>query len=268
MTERLRNVAQRTLPPLLFEALLRLRGRRYGFHGDYASYDEALRHCHTPTAYRSERIVDRAVRSASAGKDRPGLQITTREQQLLAASLTPLLTCAEKREMRVLDFGGGLGADFRRLSAMIPAGWCIGWDVLETMPMAEAGRQHVSESGLKFFSDWNELQGPYDLVLASSSIQYTPDPVHTFERLTAFSGRFMIVTRCPLVPGSRDRLTVQRVPPSYYDASYPAWFLGTAKWLPLLEQSFTIRRRWEVPEDRLFLEGQQVVNHGFLLERR
>ena len=268
MSGTFRKLLQGTLPPVLFDALLQLRGRRYGFHGDYRSYDEAVRHCHTPSAYHSQRIIDTALRNALEGSDRPGVVMTTREQQLLAASLTPLMACALKREIRVLDFGGGLGADFRRLRAAMPTGWCIAWDVLETMPMAEAGRQHVRETGLHFFSDWNQLQERYDLVHASSSVQYTPDPVHTFERLTILAGHYMVVTRCPLIPGSRDRLTVQRVPPSYYDASYPAWFLGEDKWLPLIERNFIIRRRWSVPEDRLFLDGHRVMNQGFLLERR
>ena len=268
MSSAFRKVVQAALPPFVLNALLRLRRLRYGFHGDYASYEDALRHCHTPSAFSSEQIIDTALRRARAGLDAPGSHITTREQQLLAATLTPLLACALKRESRVLDFGGGLGADFRRIRFMLPPDWCLAWDILETAPMAEAGRLHVRETGLRFFSEWEDAQGPYDLVLASSSVQYTPDPVRTFERMTTLASRYVIVSRFPLIPGSRDRLTVQRVSPSYYDASYPAWFLGERKWLPLIEESFVIRRRWDVPEDSLFLDGHRVVNRGLLLERR
>jgi putative methyltransferase (TIGR04325 family) len=232
----LRKIVEASLPPVLFDALLRLR--------------------------------DTALRRAREGLDIPGVRITTREQQLLAAATMPLLACALKRRARVLDFGGGLGSDFRRVREMMPSDWSLVWEILETLPMAEAGRKYISEAGLRFFSDWQDAHGTYDLVLASSSIQYTSDPVLTFERLTSISSRYMIVTRLPLFRGPRDRLTVQRVSPSYYDASYPAWFLGEEKWLPLIEQQFVIRRRWDVPEDHLLLDGQSVINRGLLLERR
>ena len=268
MSTALRNFVESALPPVLFDALRGLRALRYGFRGDYTSFEEALDDCHTPEGFSSERIVERVLQRAREGVDTPGRQLGTREQQLLAAVLTPLLACSAARAMRVFDFGGGVGTDYLRVRAALPDGWRLIWDILETPPMAQAGRTQMRLPDLRFLDDWPEPAPSYDLVLVSSSLQYTREPLETLERLLRLSSRFFILTRIPLLEGSRDRLSVQRVAPSYYDASYPAWFLAAGKWLPLLEREFRIRRQWLIPEDEVYLDGHRVPSQGFLLERR
>jgi hypothetical protein len=76
----------------------------------------------------------------------------------------------------------------------------------------------------------------------------------------------LILDRLPLLLAGRDRLTIQTVP--YYHARYPAWFLSEEKLLRSLAcLDWTIRLRWRVPEDTLWLDGRRLHDSGLLATR-
>jgi hypothetical protein len=154
---------------------------------------------------------------------RPG-QVTldmTASRTLLAFSMM-----REKREnrgvMRVLDVGGGAGFHFFIAKAAIfgdseeersNGGRArsnskksvideLQWRVVETPSMVKGAKaKGLEERGLRFFDNIRAAArslGPVDLLLASSSLQYFPDPIAALNEMIDVKARYVFITRTPL----------------------------------------------------------------------
>ena len=64
-----------------------------------------------------------------------------------------------------------------------------------------------------------------------------------------------------------DRLTIQKVPPAYYDASYPCWFLSRAKFLNFMFSHYELKGEFK-NEIYLQLGLEQLRYEGMWFERR
>ena len=54
----------------------------------------------------------------------------------------------------------------------------------------------------------------------------------------------VLIDRTGFVSGAADRLTVQRVPPAIYDASYPCWFFAREKLLAPFAADYRVVAEW------------------------
>ena len=88
---------------------------------------------------------------------------------------------------KVLDFGGGGGRHgFQYLESAVTT-----WAVVETPSMVRVCSEHLLHPSLSFHASISEavrLHAKFDVVHASSSLQYTPDPEE-------FSGNLLGCTR-------------------------------------------------------------------------
>jgi putative methyltransferase (TIGR04325 family) len=182
--------------------------------------------------------------------------ISARAHRLLAALLLVDCSC-------VLDFGGSLGTHYFSLRRFLPA--AVSWWTVELRQTADLGSRYFGSHELHFTSDLSVVPSP-TVVLASSSVQYCRDPYAQLQLLSGSGASGLILDRLPLLSVQRDRLTIQTVP--YYHARYPAWFLSEEKLLPFLASlGWTIRLRWSVPEDTLWLDGRRLHDSGLLATR-
>jgi putative methyltransferase (TIGR04325 family) len=102
------------------------------------------------------------------------------------------------RPLTVLDFGGGCGFHYFRVvpTIRIP----LRWAVVETPTMAERAIK-LSQGRFRVFTDIAAAAaalGRIDLVHASSSIQYVPDPLGVLKTLAAQQSRYFGLIRFPL----------------------------------------------------------------------
>ncbi|MNY08418.1 hypothetical protein D3C86_1412720 [compost metagenome] len=264
-------ILKRVIPPGAWQLLKRLKPRTWGFFGDYPTYEAALAAC-GGEGYHSEEIVAKTLeglRQLRATCEAAPERCDARTQSVLAALVLPLTGRKIADRLRVLDFGGALGNLYVQVSRFLPPGLEVRWDVVETPVTAQAGKRHLADAHLTFSADLAEHEADaYDVVISSSCLQYTDQPVETFARLCRLSTDFILLNRVPLIPGEKDRLTIQKTHPSVYSATYPAWFFSEAHWLRLFEEhGFVVRMRWQVPEDQLELDGVWRANEGFLLQR-
>jgi hypothetical protein len=68
-----------------------------------------------------------------------------------------------------------------------------------------------------------------------------------------------------LIDGPHNRLTVHTVPPTLYDARYPAWFLSRERFEAALT-GWSRRLHWQASEV-IALSGSFVEYGGLLVER-
>jgi putative methyltransferase (TIGR04325 family) len=242
--------------------LQRLRNAifNWGFFGNYKTFAEALS---DSTGYRTEEITRRAAGRLEAQKrDALTNHLDPRSQQILAA-LAVVLSHNPGQTLRVIDFGGGTGHYYYLMRRYLDH---LSWAVLETPEMAAACGAFANAQ-LSFHSSTDTLTGEYDIVIMSSVLNFVEEPLATFRKLSE-RALFCLINRLPLIPSERDRLTIQRVPPSIYRASYPFWFFSENLFLRAIEDTHKVLMRWDVPQDKYFLDGRVVVSCGLLLERR
>lgn len=232
------KAARALTPPILWKAWSRLgRGAPRGdgtdvsFAGDYASWDAAAR---ASTGYDAREILSktmtaaRKVRDGAAAFERDSVTFDTPSPPfpLLAALLR---AAAAENRLSVVDFGGALGSSYHQCRRFLDTIGRVRWNVVEQPHYVEAGRAEFANAELRFFRSVEDCLAVEpvrpNVLLFSSVLQYLPAPYETLEGLLRHRIPHVVVDRTAFVGGDRERLTVQTVPPSIYEASYPAWFL-------------------------------------------
>jgi len=221
----LRNL---TILYLKFKALF----KPYGYFGHYADWQSATRDA---SGYDSEAIINRVaeasriVRDGKAGFEQDS---TTGNLEDFSFSFFPFLEkqLASGKRFRVLDFGGGLGSHFYPLNQLLKAN-NLDWTIIEQEAFFSIGKKEFESDQLHFIQNPDEWSGPApNLLLLGCVLPYLEQPYQVLQRLTDLKPEYIIVDKHPLVQGRKDRLTLQRIPPTIYSASYPAWFFSEDKW--------------------------------------
>jgi putative methyltransferase (TIGR04325 family) len=102
------------------------------------------------------------------------------------------------RQLNVLDFGGGCCFHYRRVVAAMQTP--LRWAIVET-PVMTARAMQLGGNYFHAFTtitDAATALGLVDLIHASGSIPYVPDPLSTLEVLAALQPRYIMLARFPI----------------------------------------------------------------------
>lgn len=237
----IKNIAVKVVP----ERLIRFyRGIGYGWHGNYASWDEAKRKC---TGYNSQMIIDKVKASALNVKD--GISAYERDSVLFDSIqysypvLSGLMWIAAQNsgKLSVLDFGGSLGSTYFQnkmfLNSLPEVNWCI----VEQPGIVKIGIESFEDKKLHFFYSIEECMKSFDIdvVILSSVLQYLEKPFIILDQIKSIGIQYMIVDRTPFIKG-HDRITVQKAHPKIYKGSYPCWFFNKEKFVSFLSTGYNL----------------------------
>ena len=232
MITTLKNLVRAALPAPLHRALT--RRRRLHFTGPYRNWSAARA---AAGGYDDPAILERMVASArevAAGRaayERDTVLFHEPAADPLLLGELETLALSRPRGLRVLDFGGALGSTWFQHRAFLRKLPPVSWHIVEQPKIAARGRLEFSGSGLTFHDSLDSAldQGPPDLVLISSVLQYLPDPWSALARLSALPAETWLITRTPFTDTlATDTIVVQHVPAAIYRASYSAWVFSTA----------------------------------------
>jgi len=139
------------------------------------------------------------------------------------------------------------------------------WSIVEQEGFVEAGRREFEVGPLRFYSTVDAClsQGVPNVVLLSSVLPYMKEPHRLLADLEACDCRWMIIDRTGFVKGGDDWLTVQHVPPSIYQASYPCWFFNRERLLAPLAGKWTVVSEWQTFD----AAGKDFDFRGLMLKR-
>jgi len=259
------------LPPAVLEVHRWFRGRHV-FLGDYANWKEAK---NASTGYDAGLILDK-VRDAMR-KVKSGDQLYERDSVLFSKIqyswplLAGLLWIATQKECRLnlLDFGGSLGSTYYQNREFLTHLRELRWSIVEQREFARCGKREFENEHLKFYEDLEDCfqeQGP-DVILFSSVLQYLEFPYAILDKALKFGFEFILIDRTPLIDSGDDRITVQKVPPSIYDASYPAWFFNREKFLSFLSRDYELMAEFDALSGTIYLRGARAVDKGFVFRK-
>jgi len=225
------------VPPLISAVCRRFLGRRdppYGFVGSYDTWEDARR---ASTGYDSPLILERLL--AAALRVKHGEAAAERDTLCLPRveyswpTLAGLMWAAAETggDLRVLDFGGSLGTTYFQSRRFLEGLKRVSWNIVEQPHIAAAGRQHIEDETLHFHDDIAAgcRERVPDLAIFSSVLQYLEHPRDVLNRCLGLGIPRLIIDLTPFSNAAEDRICVQRVPPTIYDASYPAWVFSLAR---------------------------------------
>lgn len=267
---RLIQLIKSLVPPLVYDLCCRfldlLLSQKYGFLGDYKSYEEALA---ASSGYEADEVVEHLRSRELARIESESFlsnEISVRDQQFIAA--LGIMFSSINGFTRLLDFGGGLGSHFR-LAKRFFGSKIESWVIVETKALSSVGQELYTVTEKVVFKNKIELPSneKFNIVIAIGALQCTDDPLRWFKDLEGLNSDWMYIDRLPLVDSTVDRLTVQNSY-SYQKGSYPSWFLSREKWESIFSKEFTFEAKWKSDEEPLVLDGRQINMNGFLLRRK
>jgi putative methyltransferase (TIGR04325 family) len=166
------------------------------------------------------------------------------------------LSARRRDRLSVLDWGGGLGHYYALARSVVPD-LELDYHVKETPTVCAQGRDLLP--AVAFHDDDRCLERRYDLVLASSSLQYAPDWRSLVTRLADAAQHRLFLARLPLVLRAEPFVVLQRAYQHGYETEYLGWVFSRPSLLDAvraaglqLEREFLLGARFSAagaPED-------------------
>lgn len=258
----------------LFSQFKKKKKEEYGWFGRYSSWKDA---CADSDGYAKENILEKT--KVSLLKVKSGEAVYERDSVLFDKKAYPFPLIAflqhsafqNKGPLNVLDFGGSLGSSYFQVKEFLSEQVCTSWNVVEQPHYVSCGKEFFEDEQLRFFPTIEECADStnIDLVILSGVVQYLEEPYVFIERLMSFNFKYIIFDRTSFIEEDTDRLTVQKVWPSVYSASYPAWFFNEERFLSHLTDNYLIKAEFStyVEEEAIIEVDHQQVGYdkGFYL---
>jgi putative methyltransferase (TIGR04325 family) len=234
---------KKLIPPILLE-LVKKSGK-YGFFGDYKSWHEAYK---ASTGYDHLEILEKVKNSLIKVKEGKVAyardSVTFDEIQYPFPLISGLLkiSCEYDGILSVLDFGGSLGTTYYQCRNFLSCLHKLEWSIVEQKHFVECGKMHFEDEILSFYytiTDCIKNKDP-NVVILSGVVQCLEEPYSFLEELINYDFDYVIFDRTAFTIGDRDRLTIQRVSPDIYSASYPSWFLDFEKFMNIMLRKYTL----------------------------
>lgn len=243
------NQLVKDLVPPIVKRILKYQFR-YGWHGNFNSWEAANA---SSTGYGFDKIINKVTTAAEKVKngevayERDG--VVYDRKPLYLHVLAGLLLAASKNGNRltVMDYGGSLGTLYYQQRPHLKHLSDLKWGIIEQPAFVKVGREKFQDENLSFFSDIDEFMASHtpDIVIFCGSIQYLREPYKELEKLLSHNIRFLLFDFMAFVEGPKDRLTIQKVPPYYYEGSYPCWFFGREKFMDFMKSRYNLLSGFE-----------------------
>ena len=120
-----------------------------------------------------------------------------------------------------------LGFFYLLSRALLPPEVSIDYSCKEVPAVCAQGREALPEA--RFYDHDSCLDRRFDLVVASSSLQYSQEWLELLERLAGAATRYLYVTRVPVVLNSRSFVVLQRAHRYGFETEYLSWVLNRAE---------------------------------------
>lgn len=276
------NEIQRLLKNLYFKKLLFKIGAgpnpkpAYGWFGSYPTWQSAWDQA---GGYEQDNILEKTRQSLQ--KIRSGEAVYERDSVLFAQKEYPypLISCllhialACNNSLHVIDFGGSLGSTWFQIRDFLAPLSKISWHIVEQKNYVSWGKANFEDDILKFHYTIEDSLNACEpnVLLLSSVIQYMEEPHAFLSSLAKIAPAYIIFDRTSFIDNGDDRLTVQRVNPSIYEASYPAWFFNKEKVLAHFNDYTLLAEFSSYVEGEaiLCIDGKpQAKDKGFFLKRK
>lgn len=216
----------------------------YGWHGNFKSWQSAQRKC---TGYDNIRIFEKVLETARRVRDKEipfeRDSVAFEKIEYSFPVLSSLLHIVErKHKLNIIDFGGSLGSSYYQnrsfLSHLSEFNWCI----VEQPHFVKSGKAEFSDKFLHFYNTIEECIENHEVnvIFFSNVLQYLENPYEFLRKVVSYNFEYIIIDRTLLLPGEKDRITIQKVPKKIYKAEYSCWFLSEKKVTDIIKGNYNM----------------------------
>lgn len=172
-------------------------------------------------------------------------------------ALVASMIAAETGQIRILDFGGGIGSGFLQLLSSLPSTTKIEYLIVDLEQMCNAGRKiFANDERIHFVTTLPPSSQVFDLVYVNSVLQYIEDYKTTLENLACVGSPFLLLTR--LAAGDFPTFATQQI--NVPEQIFPFWFLNVQEVNQILRGS-----GYEVASDflmeRVYDQSKLPITH-------
>jgi putative methyltransferase (TIGR04325 family) len=143
------------------------------------------------------------------------------QNTILAFGYALTLASRLRDRVSVLDWGGGLGFFYFLSRALLPEDVEIDYHCKDLPTISRYGQEALPE--IHFWDDDSCLARQYDLVFASSSLQYSEAWTDLLTRLAHAARDYLFLTRVPVVLEHASFVVLQRAHHYRFDTEYLSW---------------------------------------------
>lgn len=242
MKEKIKKILKLFIPPIL---LNQTRNKsKYGWFGNYETWEKAKL---DSKGYDSPEILEKVKNSLLKVKN--GEAVYERDSvifdkiQYSWPLLTSLLWVASQNDnhLNLIDFGGSLGSSYYQNIGFLKHLKELRWNVVEQKNFVDCGKKYFEDNKLKFYENIENClkETKPTVILILGTIQYVEKPYNLLKEIIEHEFEYIIFDRTNFLVNS-DRITIQKIPPAIYDASYPAWFLNETKFLNVIKEKYDL----------------------------
>jgi len=244
----------------------------YGWSGDYASWQEAEQKC---GGYNAGNILQKVkeatllVKNGEAVYERDAVIFDKIEYSFPLLSALLWVAAIHEGRLNVIDFGGSLGSSYFQNRIYLNSLKSVRWNIIEQPNYVDAGKQSIQDSTLRFYHSIREAltENTPDILLVSCTLPYIEAPYQLITELTGYRIPYIVIDNTPFNYEGRDRITVQKVHPSIYPASYPCWFLDYEKVKSAFSSHYQVVSE-HLNDSVIELDGRKIRYRGFLLKMK
>ena len=228
--------------------------------GKYDKYSDIT---YGTSNYLSEEELDYRLRILESAKRNRNIDIMERNLGIIPA--LAIASERRKKSLCVLDIGGGMGNEYFMSRNALGEGFFKNWTIVEVKPVVDHLKLNFQDSILKFEDSIPKLEGNFDVVVISGTLQYLPDPLQTLQDVSQIGAECIFIQRTPYWEKA-NRLTKQlswKHQKGMHKGrlSYPFWILNESNMYNIL-----INKNYSKALD---YPGQQfyVTKYGFVKYR-
>jgi len=257
------------IPPILLNILRELKNHKYGWKGNYATWQEAQKDA---VGYDDKKILKTVTNSLLKVKNGEAVyerdSVIFDEIQYSWSLLAGLMFCSAKMGggIKVCDFGGSLGSSYYQNKKFLDRLDDVSWSVVEQKHFVDVGKQEFEDARLKFFYSVDECKKEENpnVLLLSSVLQYIENPYELLDDILKNDFEFILIDRTAFSK-LYEKITLQIVPPSIYEVSYPCRFFDKIQFKKYFsDNNYVIIEEF----DALDRDSEEYEFQGMILEKR
>lgn len=266
----MKRLIKSLIPPILLDLYRKIKNKKYGWHGDYKSWEEAKK---KSTGYDDNQILEKVrisllkVKNGEAVYERDSVIFDEIEYSWPLLAGLMYASAKSKGKLKVLDFGGSLGSTYFQNKKFLDKLNDVSWSIVEQKHFVDVGKADFEDGNLKFYYDLDDcvaIETPNVLVL-SSVLQYIEKPYELLDELLKYDFEFVIFDRTIFSKNKTDDyISVQITDDVFKNATIPCWLFHEKKFKNYFHQKFMLIETFILKHE----ENDYKYEKGFIWQKQ